>query len=159
MTKQESPKFGRKSPMAEAFTADAYVGRASAWSKALVKSTGRPVKADPYSAVADMVRRATGANVPASKICTLARKPRSLKSICGSIHDALARTYAAECARQRKLLAHEQAIAEAIGIDTPLTRAAARLAGHDADCAVDDDHNSSAGSTVEAATISASSSG
>lgn len=121
---RESRMFARKSHM---MTADAYIGRASAWSKALVKSTGLPVKADPYSAVSRMIRAETCADVPPSKIFALVRKPSSLKSICGSIHDALAATYAAYCARQKRLLEHEITIANAIGADRATVDAAEAL--------------------------------
>lgn len=123
---QESYRFVRKSLM---LTAEAYIDRASVWSKALVKLSGLPVKADPYSAVAELVRRVTGAKVPASKIYALVRRPSSLKEIAGHIHDALAATYAAECARQQRKLEYEIAIAKAAGASPAVVSAAARLGG------------------------------
>lgn len=126
MASQESRKFARKSLM---LTAEAYIDRASGWSKALVKATGLSVKQDPYSAVAEMVRRVTGARVPVSKIYSLVRKPGSLKEVAAHVHDALAATYAAECERQRKLLEHEMAIAKAAGTRPAFVRAAASVAG------------------------------
>lgn len=112
MLTRETDTFARKTDM---LTADAYIERASIWSKALVKATGVPVKADPYSAASRLVKRATGAQVPASIIRSLARRAGSLKEVGGHVHDALALAYAKECQRQKRLLEHEIAIATAAG--------------------------------------------
>lgn len=117
-------KFARKSPM---LTAEAYLDRAAEWAGFLVRATGLPVKADPYSAVARTVKQRTGASVPASKIYSLCRRRSSLKEIGAHIHDALRAAYTAECERQRKLLEHEIAIAKATGTSQVLVDEAEAL--------------------------------
>lgn len=118
-------KFIRKTSMN---TAELHIAQASVWATSLVCSLRRDgYRRDPYSRVAEMV----GPDVPPSRIRSLVVRPRSLKTIASHVREGLAALYAKECERQKRLLEHERSVATAAGIDTALTRAAARLAGED----------------------------
>lgn len=118
-------KFIRKTSMR---TAELHIAEASVWATALVSRAKKSERSDPYAHVAGLID-----DCQRSKIYSLVARPRSLKSIASHIRESLARLYDDECSRQQRLLDHERAIAKAAGIDTPLTRAAARLAGVDSE--------------------------
>ena len=104
-------------------TAELHVRESSIWATALVGRFGS--YPDPYAAVARM----RGPEVPRSKIYSLVRRPNAIKTIASHIREALASAYAAECARQKKALEHEIAIARAVGAHSAVVRAAADLGG------------------------------
>ena len=117
--------FGRKLFMS---TAELHIAEASVWATALVSKHG-PAKSDPYLRVAQKASQIAGEPVPRSKIYSLVRRPKALKSIASHIREALASAYAAECARQQRLLDHEIAIATAAGASSALISAAVGLVG------------------------------
>lgn len=111
-------------------TAELHIAEASIWATALVSKQG-PAKTDPYSRVAAKLSQIAGEPVPRSKIYSLVRRSGSLKSIASHIREALASAYAAECARQQRLLEHEISIAKAAGASSALISAASGLVGMD----------------------------
>ncbi len=117
--------FGRKLFMS---TAELHIAEASVWAAALVSKVG-PAKADPYLRVAQKASQIAGEPVPRSKIYSLVRRPKALKSIASHIREALAAAYADECARQQRLFEHEIAMAKAGSASPALIRAAAGVAG------------------------------
>lgn len=121
MVCQKSQMLVRKTQMR---TAELHIAETAVFAAALVSAEKRRGRACPYDAVA---RGVDGCS--RSKIWSLVHRPRSLKSIASHIRAGLADAYARECERQRKLLAHEAAIAKAIGAPHALVDQAETLVG------------------------------